>query len=287
MAYDFKAIDVVANLLTPEVVQSRPAWSREFHKGKIKVKDDTVNGVTVEEMVERMDRAGIDIALVPAVKLGIDGYKHHWRLDYKEVYKLMERYPGRFYGLVGIDPYESLKGIKELEILVRDYGFVGAHFYPHWFDMPPDDPKVYPFYMKCAELGVPFSLQVGHCLRYSQERRTKSTGRPIALDNVANDIPEVNIIGLHTGYPWITEMISVAWKNPNVYIAIDAYAPKYMPHELFHFANSWGKEKVLFGTDFPVIDFERARREVEELGFREESKRLLLRENALRLFKFS
>jgi uncharacterized protein len=238
-------------------------------------------------MIERMDRAGIEKALVPAVKLGIDGYKHHWRLSNKEVIDLMERYPGRFYGLVGIDPFESLKGIKELETLVKDYGFVGAHFYPHWFDMSPDDARVYPFYMKCAELNVPMSLQVGHCLRYSQERRTKSVGRPIALDNVANDIPEVTIVGLHTGFPWIQEMISVAWKNPNVYIGIDAYAPKYMPQELFNFANSWGKNKVLFGTDFPVVDFERARTEVEELNFKEESKQLLLRDNALSIYNFS
>lgn len=82
-------------------------------------------------------------------------------------------------------------------------------------------------------------------------------------------------------------MISVAWKHPNVYISSDAYAPKYWQPEFVHFINSWGPDKVLFGTDFSVIDIERARREVEELGLKPESKRKFLRDNAIRVYKLN
>ena len=79
-------------------------------------------------------------------------------------------------------------------------------------------------------------------------------------------------------------MISVSWKHPNVYIGTDAYAPKYWKSELINFINSWGQDKVMFGTDFPIIDFERATREVEALGFREVSKEKLMWKNAARLY---
>jgi hypothetical protein len=80
-------------------------------------------------------------------------------------------------------------------------------------------------------------------------------------------------------------MISMCWKHPNVYTAGDAYAPKHWPQQYVHYANTYGRDKVLFGTDWPVIDPERAVREVTELGLRREAHRALMRDNALRLFK--
>ena len=80
-------------------------------------------------------------------------------------------------------------------------------------------------------------------------------------------------------------MISMCWKHENVYTAGDAHAPKYWPEAFVHYANSFGREKVMFGTDWPVIDPERAVREVDELGLRDESKQCLMRTNALKVFK--
>jgi predicted TIM-barrel fold metal-dependent hydrolase len=80
-------------------------------------------------------------------------------------------------------------------------------------------------------------------------------------------------------------MISVAWKHPNVYIGSDAYAPHHWPESFVHFINSWGKDKVLFGTDWPVIDPERAVKEVDELDLPTDARQKFLRENALRLFR--
>ena len=183
------------------------------------------------------------------------------------------KYPTRFRGLAGIDPTEGMEGVRQLEYAIKELGFIGAHLYPHWFELAPDHRKYYPFYAKCVELDVPIQMQVGHCLVYSTDRPLTSVGRPILLDTIACDFPELKLIGIHTGWPWVEEMISVAWKHPNVYIGSDAYAPKYWKPEFVHFINSWGQDKVLFGTDFPIIDFERATREVGELGFKERAKK--------------
>jgi len=197
---------------------------------------------------------------------------------------VIEAHPDRFFGLAGIDPTEGMEGVRKLEYAVRDLGFIGAHLYPHWFGWPPDDRRYYPFYTKCCELDVPIQMQVGHCLVYRPDIRLPSVGRPITLDTIACDLPELKLVGIHTGWPWVEEMISVAWKHPNVYIGSDAYAPKHWKPEFVHFINSWGQDKVLFGTDFPVIEPERAISEIDQLHLRPEAKRKLLRDNALRVY---
>ncbi len=128
-------------------------------------------------------------------------------------------------------------------------------------------------------------MQIGHCLDYQRDRVLPSVGRPITLDRVAIDFPELKLIGIHLGWPWTEEMIAISFKHNNVYMAGDAYAPKHWPAAYVHYVNSWGQDKCLFGTDWPVIDPERAMREVEELGLRPEPMRKLLRDNAIEVFR--
>ena len=106
----------------------------------------------------------------------------------------------------------------------------------------------------------------------------------MTLDRVAIDFPELTIIGIHVGYPWTEEMIAVTWKHRNVFLGTDAHAPRYWDPSLVKFINGRGQDKVLFGTDWPVIDFERAVREIEALELKEEAHRKLLFDNAVRVY---
>ena len=177
-----------------------------------------------------------------------------------------------------------MEGLREFERGISEYGFIGGHLYPHWFAMAPDAARYYPFYAKCCELDVPIMMQVGQCLVYNKDRRLPSVGRPITLDQVAIDFPELTIIGMHVGFPWHDEMISMAWKHPNVYIGLDAYAPKPWPASLVHYLNTFGQDKVLFGTDWPVVDPERAMDDIARLELRPGPERKVLRDTALKLF---
>jgi predicted TIM-barrel fold metal-dependent hydrolase len=278
------AIDIVINLHTPEVLPLKPKWRKDFIGGKIGADAEILEGRTIEKYIERMDRAGIQMAFIAASRSGSKGHPSNWQLPYEIVADVVSKYPKRFKGLAGIDPTEGMNGVRELEHAIGELGFVGAHVYPHWFEMAPHHRKYYPFYAKCVELNIPIQMQVGHCLLYSRERPLRSVGRPITLDTIACDFPELKIIGIHTGWPWVEEMISVAWKHPNVYIGSDAYAPKFWKPEFVRFINSWGQDKVLFGTDFPIIDFERATREINELGLKEDSKQKLLWKNTAHVY---
>jgi predicted TIM-barrel fold metal-dependent hydrolase len=195
------------------------------------------------------------------------------------------QHPDRFSGLAGVDPFRGIQGLRDLDTAVKTYGFVGAHLYPHWFDLAPDAALYYPYYARCCELDIPIMMQVGQNLIYSRERRLASVAKPITLDRVAIDFPDLKLLGIHIGVPWTDEMIAMAWKHRNVFIGVDAYAPKHWPKQLVRYLDSYGREKVLFGTDWPVVDPERAVREVAELKLRPASLAALLRDNALRVFK--
>ena len=277
-------IDIVCNVYTPEAVAENRTGIDETFKAQVRMPPTIRPGVSIAEYLKKMDRAGIARSLLIAVRAGDLRVKHSFEVPYEMVAEICARHPDRFSGLAGIDPTRGMQGLRDLETAVKEYGFVGAHWYPHWFAMPPDAPQIYPYYAKCCELDIPIMMQVGHNLVYQKDRRLPSVARPILLDQVAIDFPELRLIGIHIGVPWTEEMISMCWKHENVYTAGDAYAPKHWPKAYVHYANSYGMHKVMFGTDWPVIDPERAVREVAELGLKPEAHKLLMRDNALRIF---
>ncbi len=278
-----RAIDAVVNINTPEALALRPD-RRAFYREKMNVSAETFAGTTHEEMLRLMDAAGIERSFVIAAKVGPATHPACYHVPVEMVTEAVRRWPDRFSGLMGLDPTEGMAGVRALERAVRDHGFIGAHFYPHWFELPPDHARWYPYYAKCCELDVPVQLQVGQSMIYDPRLPRRSVGRPIALDAVACDFPELKIIGIHVGIPWTGEMIAMAWKHRNVFIGSDAHAPRYWPQEFIHFINSYGQDKVIFGTDYPVLEFGRARREIEALGLRPGPLRKLLRDNALRIY---
>jgi predicted TIM-barrel fold metal-dependent hydrolase len=271
-------------MFTPEIYQSRPEWTRNFHTQKMKVAGAVLDGVTIKDHVELLNKAGIDQALLLAVKLGRRGLEDSWELDPGQVADACSQAPDVFKGVMGINPYDSVKGTKELEIFVKNYGFVGAHLYPHWFEEAPDSRIYYPFYAKCVELNIPIQMQVGRCQRYAHERPMRNVGFPAAVDRIACDFPDLKLIGIHVGWPWTEEMISVSDKHENVFIGIDAYAPKYLGDSLTNYINSWGMKKVIFGTDWPVIPFDRAVRETKDLGLSDEAMDHLFHLNTQRIY---
>lgn len=279
------AIDIVVNLYTPREVQEGRTGLDDSFKSQVRMSDVMRHGVEIDTYLGQMDRAGIARSLLLAVRAGDLRVRGSFEIAYERVRDVCAAHPTRFSGLAGIDPTRGMQGLRDLEQAVREYGFVGAHLYPHWFGWAPDHAKYYPYYAKCCELGIPIMMQVGQNLVYSRDRRLPSVGRPICLDQVAIDFPELTLIGIHIGVPWADEMIAMAWKHENVFIGVDAYGPKHWPPALVHYLNTYGRGKVLFGTDWPVIDPERAMREIAAMDLRPESREWLLRDTARRIFR--
>lgn len=279
------AIDIVVNLFTAQEIELKQTGIDAAFMDQIRMPDTMRRGVSIDRYREKMDRAGIDRSLLIAVRAGDLNMRGSFEIPYERVHEICRSHPRRFSGLAGIDPFRGMQGLRDLERAVREFGFVGAHLYPHWFELPPDHAKYYPYYAKCCELDIPIMMQVGQNLIYQRDRRLPSVARPITLDRVAIDFPELKLLGIHIGIPWVDEMIAMAWKHENVFIGGDAYAPKHWPPQLVHYLNTYGKHKVLFGTDWPVIDPERAVAEIRALDLRPDAHKMLMRENALRVFR--
>jgi len=242
-------------------------------------------GRSAEAFLEELDEAGVERILIPAFKMGDPWRDMEMDQPEEEILELTKRFPKRIHGLVGINPKRRMEGVRRLEHFVKEHGFVGAHLHPYGFGLAPNHRRYYPFYAKCVELDVPVVMQIGH----SAEFMPNELGRPLYLDDVALDFPELKIVAAHTGWPWCEELIALAWKHPNVFIGTSAHAPKYLGTPgygtLLQFMNSRGKQKVLFGTDYPVLYHKEALEQVKGLGLSEEAERSYLGENALRVFK--
>jgi predicted TIM-barrel fold metal-dependent hydrolase len=233
--------------------------------------------IPIDVTVGSMDDAGVAFGLLSA-----------WSAPYQpmpisneEVAGWVAAHPDRFAGLAAVDLNKPMEAVRELRRCVRDLGFKGLRLLPWLWETPPTDRRFYPLFAECCELGVPFCTQVGH----TGPLRPSEPGRPIPyIDQIAIDFPELVIIGGHIGYPWTEEMVAVARKHENVYIDTSAYTPKRYPRELLDYMRSGsGRQKVMFGTNFPMIGHKHALDGVDDLGLDDETRELFLGGNAKRL----
>jgi hypothetical protein len=106
---------------------------------------------------------------------------------------------------------------------------------------------------------------------------------PMLLEDVAIAFPDMQIIVAHPSWPWQDEAISLAMHKPNIWIDLSGWSPKYFPPQLVQYANTLLKDRILFGSDFPLITPDRWLKDFEEAGFKPEVKPLILKQNAMRL----
>jgi predicted TIM-barrel fold metal-dependent hydrolase len=231
--------------------------------------------------VAAMDAANVDFGLLSAWSAP----RQPPLISNEEVADWVAEHPSRFAGLAAVDLDKPMQAVRELRRCVLDLGFKGLRVVPWLWEAPPTDRRYYPLFAACVELDVPFFTQVGH----TGPLRPSETGRPIPyIDQVALDFPELVIVGGHIGYPWTEEMIAVCRKHENVHIDTSAYTARRFPSELVKYLTSrGGRHKVLFGTNYPMIDHGRALDGLEDLGLDDETRDLFLHGNAERLLKLS
>ncbi len=223
-----------------------------------------------------LDAAGIQRALVSAW-WGPDGPL----LSNDDVAALVAAHPDRLTGIASVDLRRPMQAVAELRRRVTEDGFRGLRLLPWLWELAPDDRLYYPLYAACVELGVPFCLQVGH----TGPLMPSEFGRPIPhLERVALDFPELTIVAGHIGAPWTAEMVFLARKFDNVYIDTSAYRPSRYPAELVDLLRSGGRRKVLFGSNWPMINPSSCLSQLPALGLDDEATRMFLHDNAARVF---
>ena len=238
--------------------------------------DDIPAEIPLSSTIEALDRAGVSRAMISAW-WGPQGPL----LRNEQIAAWILEYPDRLAGIASVDLMRPREAVCELRRCVCELGFKGLRILPRLWRLPPNDRRYYPLYSECTELDVPFCPQVGH----AGPMCPSEPGRPIPyLDDVAHDFPDLKIVGGHIGYPWTAEMISLATKHPNVFIDTSAYRPKRYPSELKEFMSSHGRTKVLFASNFPMIDPKACMDELESLQLDDEARAPFLHGNASRVF---
>ncbi|MDQ5849102.1 MAG: amidohydrolase family protein [Pseudomonadota bacterium] len=188
-----------------------------------------------------------------------------------------------------IDPHRGAAGVREARRLIKDFGVKGFKFHPSVQAFYPNDRMAYPLYEAIAEAKLPALFHTGQTGVGAGQRGGAGIhlkySNPMLLDDVAVDFPDMPIILAHPSFPWQEEALSVATHKPQVYIDLSGWSPKYFPPILVQYINTVLKEKMLFGSDYPVITPERWMADFEKLDIKPEVRPLVMKMNAARLLQ--
>lgn len=190
----------------------------------------------------------------------------------------------RFIGFAGVDPYRA-DAVEAFDHAVSHLGLRGLNLQCFELKMTPDDARLFPLYEKAIELDVPVNI---HCGINFSTHAPMSVGKPEYLDNVMVRYPELRAIASPPGWPWVQELIGVAWRHPNLYIGLLAVRPRLLAkahsgyEPLLQYGRTILKHKMVFGSAFPMMPVDTAVAEVDGLDLSDEVRSLWLHDNAAR-----
>ncbi|HEX2229762.1 MAG TPA: amidohydrolase family protein [Candidatus Binatia bacterium] len=186
-----------------------------------------------------------------------------------------------------VDPLKGVAALEETKKAIAELGMLGFHFHPIMGHFSVDERKLYPLWETINSLKVPVMIDVGTTgmgagmpgglgaiIRHAH---------PAAIDQLAADFPDLNIVAAHPGWPWTEEMIAVALHKGNVSWELSGWAPKYFPDALKRDIKGRLKDKIMFGSDYPSIPYERIFKEWNELGYSDELLEQIFHANAERI----
>jgi predicted TIM-barrel fold metal-dependent hydrolase len=227
----------------------------------------------------------MDAAQVIGVIMGRQGAKKYGHVSNDEIAAIVRDNPGRFIPFAGVQLADPARAVDEVERAIKELGFVGVNLEPGFDERPvrADDRSLYPIYEKCKELKVPVSIsmsvRIGPDLTYAD---------PLAIQHVCTDFPDVKFISSHACWPYVQEIIGVAWVCTNLYVSPDFYmAIEHMPFagEFVNAANLFLDDRLLFGSAYPVRAIDECISTFNKLPFKSQAiKNRILYDNAAALF---
>ena len=208
------------------------------------------------------------------------------------VAQTVDSYPDVFIGFCSVDPRKGKAAVEELERSVLSLGLRGLKLHPIHQAFFPDDPAFIPLFAKAEELGIPVLMHSGYAAAGANAPGgggfELAYSRPIPhVDSLAARHPNLTIIMAHPAWPWIQEQVAVALHKSNVFIDLSGWAPRYIPKELISEAGGRLRKKVLFGSDYPYISPVTWLEQFQELDIRDESRPLILHDNAARILNLA
>ncbi|WSG19431.1 amidohydrolase family protein [Nonomuraea sp. NBC_01738] len=186
-----------------------------------------------------------------------------------------------------VDPWKGKAAVRQARVLIEEHGVRGFKFHPNVQGFFPNDRMAYPIYEVIQEAGLVALFHTGQTgigakVRGGGGIRLKYSN-PLHVDDVAADFPDLPIILAHPSFPWQDEALAVATHKPLVHIDLSGWSPKYFPPQLVQYANTLLQDKVLFGSDYPLLSPDRWLADFAKLPIKDEVRPKILKHNAARL----
>ncbi len=195
----------------------------------------------------------------------------------------------RLFGISGLD--DALKSGRDMRAevaLCRAMGFHLCGLAPYLHRAAANDRMFYPIYESCCETGMGIVLHSSFHMNAALPIKYSS---PIHLDDVARDFPTLPIVASHGGWPWLDDMVAVAWRHANVFIEISGQRNRYVAEAgsgwelLFYYMKGPLRDKVIWGSTWPYLPVERQKAELDLIPVKAEIKEKLLKHNPRRILQ--
>ncbi|SDP39489.1 amidohydrolase family protein [Desulforhopalus singaporensis] len=234
--------------------------------------------MTPSQFKDQLDSAGVQWGLIDNV-------------DNSKTVDLIEKMPDKLKGMAVFHPFKDAdEAVFEVEQAVKVSGFAAIYANVFQWGISATDPRFYPCYAKALDLDVPVFIYTA--MSYNTDL-PMDVGRPLYLDKVARDFPELKIVASCGGWPWVPELIGVARRHKNVFIDTSSHRPKYLAvpgsgfEMLIQFGNTLLQDQVVFGSGNGELALPMTQivEEMKSLPLKEDVKEKWLYKNALRLFE--
>lgn len=281
-----RAIDVHVHLPTPEQYMSeaqkerQAAMSRYFGERATGRRD-----LTIEELAEYYEKLDMMAVLLTIDSETVSGDPP---VPASYVAEVVNRYPKQFIGFSSVDPHKGKAAIRQLDEFV-DLGIRGLKFHAGSQRFFANDPAYYPLWERCQELGLICLFHTGTTGVGAGQPGgggiKLETLRPIPyIDDIAADFPELQIIMAHPAFPWDKESLAMLRHKPNVFMDLSGWAPAYFDPLVVQYARTIAQDKILYGSDWPVLTPDRWLKDFAEYEFDPAVERKIMLENAAKLF---
>ena len=198
------------------------------------------------EFITLLDEAGVTRACI--------GTGRHASVEH--TLSLAEKHPNRFIPWARINAREGMAGVRRLEMLVKERGLKGLEISCFREGLYGNDKKYYPLYAKAVELGIPVRV---YCTMSYAADKPMDLGRPLYLDEVCRDFPELAVIAALGGWPWVPELVGLARRHQNLYVDLASHHPAHMPKPgsgwemMLQFGNTLLQDRMLFASGWMTL----------------------------------
>jgi len=242
---------------------------------------------SMDMLLKEMDEAEMQWGVI----MGRQSMQPNGSIPNDEIFDCVKQYPDRFVGWAGLDLSRPTQWwIEEINRCAKLQGCKGVSIEPtqaiSYATRTAGDRRLYPIYEECQRLELPLSISLSGLFQAKPHLRLHDAS-PATLFQVARDFPALQIVCSHAGWPFVTDMIALAFTRKNVWISPDLYMSPELPfsHEYLKAANHSFSNRTLFGTAYPVRDVREMVQMYRRLDWIPGVLDKVLSMNALRLMK--